>query len=172
MIKKYGSMVFYIAGWDSDVIYNKITDTQENISLYPDIFYTHPFAEKEIVNHQVYLDAVKLLREHGSAHCVFLSVTDSQKLDVFASSVNNVLRNIMPCGGLSSDVPASVQKLCSDLRLSATMTSSLIRLYTYYSTIGNTEALTEYIYNRYPLPVSSKKEGKAIYEDIYRYIVS
>ncbi len=172
MIKQNKDFIFYVVDQDSDTIYNKISDTTQSISLYPDIAFTHPFQEKELINHQVYNDARSLLRQHGSAHCIFLSVTDIGALDDFSdaviSSCQNVYGHAEPDGGMIE----SVQKLCDLLSLSATMRNSFIQLFTYYSTIGDVSKLIEHIYSSYTLPVSTKNEGKKIYDDIYRYIIS
>lgn len=170
MIKQYEDLFFYVVDNNSDTIYNKISDTGASISLYPDIAFLHLFEEKELVNHRVYEDARRLLREHGSAHCIFLSIMDMDSLDEFANSVCSVYHNLCRQQGLTNDEITVAHKLCEDLSLSATMCNSFMQLLTYYSTIGNVENLIEGIHKHYTLPVSSKSEGKKIYEQIYRYI--
>ena len=47
IIEEYSGVFFCLADENKDVIYNKLNKSG-SISLYPDIFFRHPFAEGEL----------------------------------------------------------------------------------------------------------------------------
>lgn len=171
IIEEYSGVFFCLADENKDIVYNKL-DKSGSISLYPDIFFSHPFAEGELNDPDIYDTAEELLRCHGSAHCVFLSLTDPSALCGIAKSITSLLENAGCCVSADSISPEAVNVLCDDLALSATMSASLKQLFTYYAACGNdVMKLINDTYKAFRLPAGNKKEGKEIYAGLYQHIM-
>lgn len=171
IIEEYSGVFFCLADENKDVIYNKLSKSG-SISLYPDIFFRHPFAEGELNDPDIYDTAAELLRCHGSAHCVFLSLTDHSALRGIAESITSLLENAGGCASADNISPEAVNVLCDDLALSATMSASLKQLFTYYAACGNdVMKLINDTYKAFRLPAGNKKAGKEIYAGLYQHIM-
>ncbi|MDD6235214.1 MAG: hypothetical protein PUB17_08565 [Lachnospiraceae bacterium] len=171
IIKEYSGIFFCLADENRNIIYNKISKSG-SISLYPDIFFKHPFEEGELNAPDIYDTAAELLRSHGSAHCVFLSLTDRNALCDIAKSIASLFERAVHSLSVDDDAAKAINTLCNDLELSATMSASLKQIFTYYAACGNdVMELINDTYQAFRLPVGSKKEGKAIYAGLYQHIM-
>lgn len=165
MIQRKGNFVFYIVNSKSNTIYNKITDPKTGNSVYPDILFRHDFAESRLNDAAVYNDAVRLMSEYGSAHCVFLSCKSEKDLAVLKeAAISTDTVNPEPYDG------TKVKNFSHDLSLSVTMENDIRKLFAYYSYHGDVSELIDSIYRKFNLPVN-RKEGKKIYEHIREIVL-
>lgn len=170
-IKEFSGIYFCLADGNSDVIYNKISKPGV-ISLYPDIYFRHPFEESELVDPIIYDTAADMLRRYGSSHCVFLSLKDPSSLSYTAHNIADVYNSLERSPILNEETLAALNGLCTGLALSATMSAALKQAFTYYAACGNDAGkLIDEVRFSCRLPVSTKKEGKKIYAGLYQHIM-
>lgn len=147
-----------------NIIYNKINNTAGLRPYYPHIFYNHNFAEGEITDNSFYEKAIMMGRLYGN-DSIFMSVKNKEALDEFLAELCFcVPENALP------DI-SGVDDFASLLGLSATMRASFIQLMYYYGFTHDISQYLSHIKSLYSLPVSTKKEGKIIYEHIRKEIL-
>ena len=168
MIEQRDNYIFYIYSEDLDCIYNKISST-DGQSLYPDIIFDHSYPESELVDEKAYEVAAKLLSSNLAHRVVFLSRKNSTVTDEIVHKLNRLE------GSLSFEVPDIVRETCdklsADLSLSVTMQRTLLQLLNYYALNGDLNEFIRTLYTRYTIPVTTKNEGKKIYEYIREFIL-
>lgn len=158
----------YVHSQDRNVIYNRILSTGGDC-FYPDMLIESGLPEDSLISDEAYEAAVSMSKKYGTAFCIFMSVCDSRYLNGIKTS----LQKMSSLAELSRNpsLDALWEKISADLSLSATMKSSLKWLLTYYSLIGDPDALISEIRSHNELPVNNKKEGKRIYEQIRQRIL-
>lgn len=161
---------FHVTQGNENIIYNSIKDNITGKTCYPDMLINHVFIESEIIDKNIYIIADDAIRRFGSSHCFFVTVRDINSLTEFVSSVKAVFDCSNPA--ISKEQLQYVQNFGEMLMLSTTMMHSFINLMTYYhETGGDIQSMLTPFKQEYPLPVSTKKEGKIIYELIRKQIL-
>ncbi len=160
----------YISKGDTNIIYNAIKDSITGKTCYPDMIIRHSFAEREITDNDLYLIADDAIRRFGSSRCFFISVCDFSSLSEFITLVKTIFDTSHPV--ISQEQLQYIQNFGEMLMLSATMMHSFVNLMTYHrETGGDIQSLLKPFEHEYILPVSTKKEGKIIYELIRKQIL-
>lgn len=157
----------YAIPGDANIIFHSITDPVTQKSCYPDMLFRHNFTEKGIVDSSMYLIAEDAIKQYGSSRTFFITYSSEDALTEFKEFLNKVYTKTV-----TRDNKELINKLATMLMLSATMTSSLNTLLSYYGDfVGDLEALVNKYINDYTLPVANKNEGKRIYELIRQQIL-
>lgn len=160
----------YIASGTENIIYNAIRDPDTGRACYPDMLIRHNFTEKSISDSMLYTIADDAIRKFGSSRCFFLTVNNYEELVSFIERIKTVFDSDTPA--LSENDITFIRDFADKLMLSATMIHSFMNLMTYYrETGGNIYGLLTPFTLEYPLPVSTKNEGKQIYELIRNKIL-
>ncbi|MGN0373989.1 MAG: hypothetical protein ACI4EN_00695 [Butyrivibrio sp.] len=160
----------YVREGSDNIIYNSIQDPDSGRICCPDMLIRHDFVEMSIADHDLYILAEDAIRKYGSSRCFFLALKDSNAILPFVHGIKEVFQNELPV--ITDSDKAYVEDFAAKLMLSSTLSHSFSGLMTYYAeTGGDIQGLIEPFIREYPLPVSSKKEGKAIYELIRNKIL-
>ena len=155
---------------NNNIIYNAIKDNITGKTCYPDMIIRHNFTESDITDNNMYIIADDAIRRFGSSRCFFVSVCDINSLSGLIASAKAVFDASDPV--ISQKQLQYIRDFGEKLMLSATMMHSFISLMTYYrETGGDIPALLAPFGQEYPLPVSTKTEGKKIYELIRNQIL-
>lgn len=160
---------FFIHSFEDDcnAIFHTITNPLTGQSCYPDILIKHNLIEKSIVDTKLYEIAEKAIREYGSSRCYFISYNNTKILNEFLDIVNSLYSQ-----NIFDNKETLISEFANKLMLSQTMTVSLKTLLTYYGDfVGDLEEAVNDFCIKYNLPVSTKKEGKKIYELIRQQIL-
>lgn len=168
MIKElYGMAFVHILSKDK-IIYNRITNPDTGKALYPDIVFSHPFIETAIEDSQIYEEYNDLLKRYKSAHC-FVVACDDQALTNLALNLSELYKTTTY--NVTTIDEQLFDKVCDQLQLSVTMRSDLRKLFIYQSTRCDVNNYMRKLSQQYVIPVSTKKEGKIIYELIRKDII-
>ena len=152
-----------------NVLYHTIINPDTKKACYPDILIRHNFFEKEIINAKLYEIAEKAIKEYGSSRCYFISYKDDDALLELTKIIDAVYEE-QNISNLNEEI---IQNFASDLMLSATMSAAFKTLLIYYGDfVGDLNELVRECTVEYNLPVSTKNEGKKIYELIRQRILS
>ena len=152
-----------------NILYHTIINPNTGKACYPDILIRHNFLEKEIADTSLYEIAENAIKEYGSSRCYFVAFKDSDSLSELTKTIDAVYKEqIIP-----KDNEETIQNFAADLMLSTTMSAALKTLLIYYGDfIGDLKELVRNYTKEYNLPVSTKNEGKKIYEFIRQRILS
>ena len=160
---------FFIYSFEGDenAVFHTITNPVTGKSCYPDILIKHNFTEKGITDNRLYEIAENAIKEYGSSRCFFVSYNDKKKLDELLDIINSIYYKTT-----SDNKALLITELAHKLMLSQAMTASLKTLLTYYGDfVGDLDASVKGWCKKYNLPVSTKNEGKKIYELIRQQIL-
>lgn len=159
-------LFIHIKSGNANRIYNKISNS-EGISIYPDIWYNHPYEEVEIRDDELYETALIASKKYGSSQIIFAEFADKQS----EISFREMLTSFSMTEQAISD-PALITRFCEDLMFSEAMKINFNKLIQYYVLTGGTPGdIIEPFYSEYALPVASKKEGKMLYDIIRNQIL-
>ncbi len=162
-------------------IYIRILPSQSNYVVngiqghdgccYPDILYRHRLAEQFIESEELYAEAINAQQECGTSRCMFIAV--AQWDDDVETAVTNFIHSCSFSNPPLNDTEHSCyERLSNGLMLSQTMRSSFMQLLIYYKACqGSIEGLITPFFEEYALPVTTKNEGKVIYELIRNTIL-
>lgn len=143
-----------------NVLYNSIKDTVTGKCCFPDILINHGFTEDSICDKELYLKAESAMKQYGSSNCFFITYKDPESYIDFLKVINNVYP-VTP----TEYHDVLINDFGKDMLFSATMMSSLRTLLNYYCVKGGD--LINYIGTfsaEHNLPVTTKNEGKELYE--------
>lgn len=164
MIKQYGGIFIYIYSDTANIIYNRITDPSDGRSCYPDIIVRHNFKEAAVCDGALYAEAIAMQQKYGTSHCFFISALSESDVDGFARLALSAYNSCLAPPPAPNE--KELERLCGDMALSQTMKSAFCQLMRYYALTGDAEEFMRAVRKRYTLPVSSKTEGKKIYEAV------
>ncbi len=152
-----------------NVFYNEIADPASGKSCYPDMIIKHDLSEVSVFDHELYLTAMDAQKKYGTSKCFFMELTDSSIIYNYTNMI------IKACSltelTLSDSDLLLVTQMEKDLCLSDTMKNTFVYMMTYYSSENNIQALFNIIRKNYQLPVTTKREGKIIYDRIRAIIL-
>ncbi len=164
MIKQYGKIFVCIYSDAANIIYHRITDPESGRSCYPDIFVRHGFKEAAVRDGALYAEAVAMQKKYGTSRCFFISAVSEEAADGFARVA------LAACDSCFKTFPSpdekELERLCADMALSQTMKTSFRQLMRYCALTADAGEFMRTMRERYALPVSSKNEGKKIYEAV------
>lgn len=152
-----------------NILYHTIINPETKKACYPDILIRHDFLEKEISDGKLYEIAENAIKEYGSSRCYFVAYKDDESLSELTKIINAVYEE----QSISNANEETIQKFASHLMLSTTMSAAFKTLLIYYvDFVGDLNELFRECTMEYNLPVSTKNEGKKIYELIRQRILS
>ena len=152
-----------------NILYHTIINPDTGKACYPDILIRHNFLEKEIIDAKLYEIAENAIKKHGSSRCYFVAYKDDESL----SQLTKIIDAVYEEQSISNDNEEIIQNFASALMLSTTMRAAFKTLLIYYGDfVGNLNELIKECTEEYNLPVSTKNEGKKIYELIRQRILS
>lgn len=147
-----------------NIIYNKICGTNGSRPIYPHIFFQHDFRECEITDDNYYKSCLNTRNSDG-AQCIFLSVKNESSLNEFLAKLCFYTQYV------PNNYREIIDEFAALLRLSTAMTASFRQIMEYYAINNNVRAYLDEQKKLYALPVTSKYEGKKIYELIRKDII-
>ena len=82
-------MNYYIHTFKSEktIIYNKISSTNGD-SVYPDVLFSHPFSEAEIIDDILYETAKNAIEEYGSSNVIIAAAANENDINLLKSRMD------------------------------------------------------------------------------------
>lgn len=161
-------MNYYIHTFKSEktIIYNKVSSTNGD-SVYPDVLFSHPFSEAEIIDDILYETVKNAIEEYGSSNVIIAAAANENDINLLKSRMDFLYHE-----DDKTDDSELIEKMSNYLKLTESMKINFIKLLSYYRETGSDPAdLIIPFIDEYALPVTNKNEGKKIYELIRNKIL-